>query len=331
MTPGDFPSVRPLRENEEATNLDTASVRDASITGMQWIDAHQHTHTLSWNDQHKLGLGGCRAAVSIAYNPHWTPYRPVRSEDVRYQWDLAVKWTRYLDAKHPFDTYVAIGIHTNARVADVEDLYGVMPDYCQHEKVLAIGETGIEPVQYDSRWPIVEQEPVVREQMRIAESQQLPFILHTPTVKTGEAAGAKGWGGLGLSEPDPSIEYSRAKIEATSIAVDLKEEAGLSDRRLIIDHADPTIIEFVMDSTDCYLGFSVKSPLKGVTSADIADAINTYGPDRIIVNSDVIGYLDCDFFCIPRTIHDLHTMGISKDDIRTVFLENPAQILGLPM
>lgn len=332
MVSRDFPSVRPLSSIADTIDAsDSDRGRDPSVTSLPWIDPHQHTQTISWNDQNKLALSGCHAVVMIAYNPHWGPYRPVTPEDVRFHWDMAVKWADFLDANHLFRTYLAVGIHTNAEVQDADQLCDVLPAYCRQDQVVAIGETGVEPVQYGSRWPIDEQKPVIRRQMAIAEEANLPVVLHTPTTKTGAAAGDKGWGGLDLSRPDPSIDYDRAKFECVQIDVELKDEAGLADRRLVIDHASPSITEFVMEHTDCYLGFSVSSPLKGVTTDDIAETIRDYGPDRIVVNSDMMGYRRCDFFCLPRTIQDLHKAGIGKEDLRTIFYDNPAEIFGLPV
>lgn len=332
MAETESPWVRPLHTTDREVTDETSDAgdeRQPAVTSIPWIDAHQHTQTLSWNDQNDMALGGCQAVVMIAYNPHWTPYRPVLPEDVRFQWDLAVKWVDYLEANHLFDTRVAVGIHTNAKVERVNELYEVLDEYCRLDEVVAIGETGIEPVQYDSRWPITDQKPVLRRQMEIAQREGLPVILHTPTTKTGVAAGDKGWGGLQLSEPDPSIEYADAKFEATSIDIEVKDEAGLDDERLLIDHGDPSIVELVMETTDCYLGFSVSSPLKGVTTDDIAAAIEMYGPDRIVVDSDMMGYRHCDMFCMPRTMQELHKAGIDADALRTVFYENPADLLGM--
>lgn len=325
-----YPTARPIGIESDRLGEREARECNPRATAVPWIDAHQHTQTLSWNDQHKFSLSGCQAAVMIAANYHWSPYRPVKPEDVRFLWDLAIKWTDYLDANHLFETHVAVAVHTIARVTDAEDLVERMRNYCDLEKVVAIGETGIEPVQYASRWPIEEQRPVVRAQMRVADDAGLPVILHTPTKKsTDDASSERGWGGLGLSEPDPAIDYSRPKLEAVEIDVELMDEAGINDERVLVDHADPSIVEFVMESTDCYLGFSVSSPLKGVTPEDVADAIHTYGPDRIILDSDMMGYRDCDFYCIPRTLGELHRLGVPVADLRTIAYENPKEILGL--
>jgi hypothetical protein len=324
-----YPSPRPLGISSDSLGDGTGS-KSPEVTRVPWIDAHQHTQTLSWNDQEKFALGGAQAVVMIAANYHWSPYRPVEPADVRFLWDLAIKWTDYLNVKHLFETHVAIGVHTVARVSDPESLLAVLPSYCELDEVVAIGETGIEPVQYASRWPVEEQKPVVREQMNVASEAGVPLILHTPTKKsTAGASSERGWGGLGLSEPDPAFDYESPKLEATEMDVELLDESDLSDERLIVDHGDPSIVEFVMESTDCYLGFSVSSSLKGVTVEDIAETIDTYGSDRVIIDSDMMGYRECDLFCIPRAIQELHRLGIDTEDISNAVYHNPREVLSL--
>lgn len=326
-----YPSLRPLGISSDSLGDKTAS-QSPEITRIPWIDSHQHTQTLSWNDQEKFALGGAQAVVMIAANYHWSPYRPVEPQDVRFLWDLAIKWTDYLNVKHLFETYVAVGIHTVARVSDCESLLEVLPSYCELDEVVAIGETGIEPVQYASRWPVKEQRPIVRKQMNIANETGVPMILHTPTKKsTAGASSERGWGGLGLSEPDPAFDYESPKLEATEMNIELLDESSLSDERLIVDHADPSIVEYVMENTDCYLGFSISSPLKGVTVEDIATAIQTYGSDRIIIDSDMMGYRECDLFCIPRAIQELYRLGITEDAIIDVVYRNPNEVLSLDL
>ena len=321
----DDPTRRPLGIELD----DRDHERSAGVTSVPWIDIHQHTQTLSWNEQHKYDLTGCEAVVMIAHNPHWSPYRPVSADDVRFLWDLAVKWADYLNQKHVFDTYVAIGIHTLARVEGWEELVDVLPEYLALDDVVAVGETGIEPVQYTSRWPIEEQKAVVGAQMEVAAEAGLPVVAHTPSRKAGAGAETEGWGGLDLTEPDPSVDYSEPKPECAELDVQLADEAGLPHEQLVIDHATSTVVELVMESTDAYLGFSVSSPLKGVTSEDIADVVREYGPERVIVDSDMMGYRYSDVFCIPETVIDLYNIGLSEEAIRTIVYENPREVLGL--
>lgn len=330
MSEHDYPSQRSMGISPDRLRDDGDVELSASVTSVPWIDPHQHTQTISWDDQHEFDRCGCQAVVMIAMNPHWSPYRPVSPDDVRFLWDLAVKWADSLGKKHLFDVYVAVGIHTLAPVENWEELLDVLPEYAAIDEVVAIGETGIDPVQYASRWPVDDQKDAVRAQMEIAADADVPVIVHTPTKKsTAGGSSAAGWGGVGLSDPDPAVDYSNPKIECAEIDVTLKDEAGLPDDRVVIDHGDPSIVEFVMESTDCYLGFSVSSPLKGVTSEDIADVIHEYGPDRVVIDSDAIGYRHSDMFCIPDTIIDLHQFGVTEEEIRTVVYENPKRILGL--
>ncbi|WP_435176524.1 TatD family hydrolase [Halorussus sp. AFM4] len=303
--------------------------QSTGVTSTPWVDIHQHTQTLSWNEQHKYDLTGCEAVVMIAHNPHWSPYRPVSADDVRFLWDSALKWADYLDRKHVFDTYVAIGIHTLARVDGWDELIDVLPAYLELDKVVAVGETGIEPVQYTSRWPIEDQKTVVGAQMELAAETGLPVVTHTPSKKAGAETGTEGWSGLDLTEPDTSVDYSEPKPECVEIDIQLADRAGLPHEQLVIDHATSDIVELVMESTDAYLGFSVSSPLKGVTAEDIADVVQEYGPERVIVDSDMMGYRYSDVFCIPETVIDLHNLGLSEETIRTIVYDNPREVLGL--
>lgn len=327
------PTARPMDPDPEAeAGKSTNRSISKEISSIPWVDPHQHTQTLSWNDQQKFALSGCQAAVTIAYNPFWTPYRPVEASDVRFLWDLAIKWAPFLDSNHSFTTSVALGIHTLSKVKDCEKLTETLREYSDLDKVVAIGETGIEPVQYGSRWPVEQQKDIVREQMRIANQVDLPIILHTPSKKSTDkssSVSAKGWGGVNITKPDPSFDYDDPKIEATKIDVELLDETNLSEEQVVFDHGSPSNIEYVMENTDCYLAFSVSTPLKGVTTEDIAETIQKYGPDRIMINSDMIGYRECDLFCVPRTIQSLHRMGVELEDLKTVVYDNPMDVFDL--
>lgn len=329
MSPETYPSQRPMEIIEDALGEASDGDRSPHVTSIPWIDPHQHTQTVSWDDLHNFDLTGCQAVVMIAQNPQWSPYRPVEPSDVRFLWDLAIKWIDLLDAKHHFDSYTAIGIHTLARVDDWEELLQILPEYLSLAEVVAVGETGIDPVQYGTHWPVADQRDLVRQQMSIAGKAGLPIIIHTPSKKSGAGAESEGWGGVGLTAPDPEIDYSQPKLECTEIDIELMDQAGIDDDQVVIDHGAPSIIDLVMEQTNCYLSFSVSNPRKGVTSSDIAEAIHTYGPDRFLIDSDVIGYRHSDMFCVPETILDLHEHGVSIEDIRTVVYDNPRDVLGI--
>jgi predicted metal-dependent TIM-barrel fold hydrolase len=330
------PTKRPLglwSDDVDDRGRDQIRELPPELTNLPWIDPHQHVQTLSYEDRERLDWSGCNAVIMIATNYHWSPYRPVDPDDVRFLWDLALRWTDHINNGHFFDTYTAIGIHTLARVDDYDDVLDVLPDYCDHESVVAIGESGIEPVQYSTAWELDDQRRVVRRQMEVAEDQSLPFILHTPAQKTTSRDVPKlGWREYTGVFTEPRFEHGEeTKLKATEMDVELKDEAGLADERLVVDHADSSIVPYVMENTDCYLGFTVGYPerLRKTNSEDIAGAIETYGPDRILIDSDLAGSVPTDPFSVKRTILELYNLGIDEEDIRTVVYDNPKRVFGL--
>ncbi|MFQ5328883.1 MAG: TatD family hydrolase [Thermodesulfobacteriota bacterium] len=73
--------------------------------------------------------------------------------------------------------YVAIGVHPHdARLAG-DETFGQMESLARREKVVAIGETGLD-YHYDNSPREIQQE-VFRRQLRLAASLNLPVIIHT--------------------------------------------------------------------------------------------------------------------------------------------------------
>jgi hypothetical protein len=59
-------------------------------------------------------------------------------------------------------------------------------------------------------------------------------------------------------------------------------DADLAEERLVASHADGTNTPWLMAETDCYLSYTIgHSWLVGVDVADVADAIDEYGPQRL--------------------------------------------------
>ncbi|MEM4780151.1 MAG: TatD family hydrolase [Halalkalicoccus sp.] len=297
-----------------------------------WIDVHQHTQSLTWNDREAFDLSGARAAVMIAAGYYWAPYRPVSADDVRFLWDDALRRAACFDHRHFYDQYVAVGVHTWAGVEGAEELLAALPEYCADERVLAIGETGIESTHHTTGWGLDEQRDVVREQLHIARETGLPILIHTPGSSKGglPARYSHSYEEANGSFTDPLLDPENAKREAVEIDLELVDEVGLADERVVIDHASSEIVPLVLERTDCYLAFSVSAPwLRGFDPADVASAIEEYGADRIVLDTDLIGAMEHDAFAMKRTIMDLARLGVGREEIRAVVYENPARILGI--
>ncbi|KYH26880.1 TatD related DNase [Halalkalicoccus paucihalophilus] len=311
---------------------DTPDGKTPDPIEIPWIDIHQHTQSLTWNDREKFDLSGARAAVMIAAGYYWAPYRPVSADDVRFLWDDALRRAACFDHRHFYDQYVAVGVHTWAGVEGAEDLLAALPEYCADERVVAIGETGIESTHHTVGWGLDEQRDVVREQMHVAYETGLPILIHTPGSSKGglSARYSHSYEEANESFTDPLLDPETAKRDAVEIDLELVDEAGLPDEQVVIDHASPQIVPLVLETTDCYLSFSVSAPwLRGFDPADVASAIEEYGSDRIVLDTDLIGAMEHDAFAMKRTIMDLCRLGVDREDIRTVVYENPSKLLDI--
>ena len=314
---------------------------DAAAREIPWIDPHQHTQTLTWQQQENVDIAGARAVVMIAASYFQAPYCPIPSDNWRLLWDEAIRMSNIVSRNQFYDVHLAVGLHMGTKIENSDELLDVLPAYCDLEETVAVGETGIDPVQRGgeaARWSLPEQRDVVRRQMEIANEYDLPVIIHTPANASGGEGGSVSSQmdaamqykfGRGIPYSEPLFDTSEAKRRAVEIDIELAHEAGLPEERVVLDHADESIVEYVMRNTDCYLSFSLSHGVVGPT--DIAAAIDEYGAERLLVDSDLASsiYTDGDAFLIRRLILDLLRLGISPNDVRQVVYENPASVFDL--
>lgn len=325
-----YPTNRPI----DAEQLDNISSFPSELTNIPWIDIHNHAHTLSWNDREKFALSGCESMVMMAAAYYWTPYKPVEPQDVQYLWDDALNRLDQIRKAHIFDAKLGVGIHTGARVDDYEALLEQMPAYCALDEVAAVGEIGITPTQHVARWELDDQKEVTRRQMEIAADNGIPAVAHTPPdlsdvdIPFRERGMIPGYElDMGMQQ-EPVIDAENERRAAIELDIECKDEAGLPDDQLVLSHANQEAASYVMETTDCYLSYTVSYPwLLGVTPRDIAAVIEEYGPDRVLVETDSAGILRSDVFAFKRTIFELYRLGLDLDTIRQVVYENPREVL----
>ncbi|SDN23880.1 hypothetical protein SAMN04487949_3731 [Halogranum gelatinilyticum] len=330
-------SEYPTRRPTDEAYLDAESFDPpTSLLNLPWIDPHNHAHTLSFEDRERYALSGCREMVMVASGYHWTPYKPVEADDVRYLWDDVLNRKRAIERNHFFRTNLALGIHTGVRITDPDELLDAMDEYCRLDDVVAIGETGVTPAQHAEAWDLDEQRAVVQAQMELADTHGLPVILHTPNVGVDDAPDYRPEFGLPGFESnvslgqEPVLTGKNPALDAVKIDIEAAADAGLPEDRIVASHADPNNIDYLLGETDCYASFTVSYPwLNGVDAADVAKAIQEYGPDRVMMDTDCANILRTDVFSVKRAIFDLYRLGIDEDDIRQVVFENPKRVLGL--
>lgn len=322
------------RPTDEAYLDDDPFDPPSSLLTLPWADCHNHAHTLSWEDRERYALSGCRAMVMVASGYHWTPYKPVDAADVQFLWDDVINRRRAIERNHFFETGLALGIHTGVRITNPDDLLALMAEYCELDEVVALGETGITPGQHAESWGLDEQRAVVQSQMELANTYDLPVLLHTPNqIEDGPdyrpGVGLPGFESNTSLGQDPVLTGDNPELEAVKMDVEAAADAGLAEDRIVASHADSNNVDYLLGDTDCYASFTVGYPwLTGVTAVDVADAIREYGPDRVLMDTDCANILRTDVFSVKKAIFELYRLGIDVDDIRQVVWENPKQVFG---
>ncbi|MEF8853146.1 MAG: TatD family hydrolase [Haloarculaceae archaeon] len=328
-------SSPPTRRPTDAAYLDADADVDLprELLNLPWVDAHNHAHTLSWADRERYALSGCRAMVMVASGYHWTPYKPVQSDDIRFLWDDAVNRRAAIERNHLFEAKLGLGVHTGVRIENPEDLVDAMADYCELDEVVAVGETGVTPDQHVAAWDLDGQRAVVGAQMELADAHDLPVILHTPNqASASERPYRPGLGTPGYEKSpglgaEPVLDVENPALEAVKIDVEVAREAGLAEERVVASHADLNNLAYLMEETDCYVSFTLGQPwFSGITAETVANAIDEYGPERIMMDTDAANVIRSEVFALKRAVIELYQFGIGVDSIRQVVLENPREV-----
>ena len=297
----------------------------ASSAVIPYIDSHCHTHGFPYDAWETIGSTGVAAVVISAGNPH--VHREIHDEvpdfnDVRRYWEEPIRFSKSAENMHFFKVFVGVGISFMTRVDQWEQALDLIPELLKKSNVVAIGETGIDPVQYfGMRWPIEEQKIVFEEQVRLAKKLDVPFILHTPTPKKSRDFLHE----LAVSEI-PNEEYKRYFLD---FDMEIINKVGLDHKRLVIDHVDETILEYVLEETDAYIGIGVGQTMRHTNPQYFADVVERHGPDRLMVNSDHVAYVGNDLLAIPKTIRELRRRGVKDLNIRKAVFSNANQFYGL--
>lgn len=292
-----------------------------------YVDSHTHIHGFPYDAWETIGSTGAAAVVISAGNPH--VYREIHDEvpdlaDIRRYWEGPIRFSEGAEKMHFFSVFVGIGISFMTRVDQWEQAIGLIPDLLKNPNVVAIGETGIDPVQYfGMRWPIEEQKVAFEAQVRLAKELDVPFILHTPTPKKSrdflhELAGSEL----------PTEDYKRFFLD---MDMEIINRVGLSHSRLVIDHVDETILEYALKETNAYLGIGVGNTVRKTDPQFFADVVERYGPERLMINSDHVAYLSHDLLAIPKAIRELRRRGVDYANIRKAVFDNANEFYGLKL
>lgn len=125
------------------------------------IDSHAHVHDKKFADDRAAVVERARAAGV--------------GEMITVGCDLA-DTARALDAAREFGLYASVGVHPHEAEDAPDDLDAAFAPYLSDERVVAVGETGLD--YYYDHSPRDVQRDVLRKQLRIARAHDKPVIFH---------------------------------------------------------------------------------------------------------------------------------------------------------
>ncbi len=253
---------------------------------MRIFDAHIHADVRSFEDFQKMSLMGVRAVLVCAHNS--VNFTSLSSLTDHFDSLLDRQCKRM--AANRIIPLVALGIHPRGIPgADWEEAVKLLPEYLTREKVVAVGEIGL-----DLGGSL--EEKVLYQQLLIAKELNKPCLIHTP----------------GPGKKD--------KIE---IILRLVERARIDKSLVLIDHLRRDVLAKVKEE-GFYLGLSAH-PSK-LDPVEIAGLIKDFGAEKIIVSSD-IGNSLADIGALPKVIAELKLRQISPNDIEKVVFHNARKFL----
>jgi predicted metal-dependent TIM-barrel fold hydrolase len=263
---------------------------------MRFIDAHLHTDMIEDVQLQKLVMMGMEACVIPS------PHMFLGSHDADA---VLLLWERFLTLEVNtaktlgFEAFVSLSVpFFGVTQKDVEKCLARLPEVLEHERVVAMGEIGMDcGTDFEA--------DLFREHLRIAKAHDLPVILHTP---------------IRLAPQGPVI---------TPKVFEIIKEEGFRIERCVFDHAGEETMDFRM-STGAMVGLSIcwdKMPPE-VAARYVID--HPEQRRKIIINSE-LGGMGNDYFMVPRVMLAMRLMGLDKATIDEVCWRTPKEFFKLPV
>ncbi len=243
------------------------------------IDTHIHADTRSSEDFENMFISGIDTAITCAYYPYKIPDENILLNHMERILHFEPKRAK----EYGLNIKVALGIHPSNVVIPNEKIFKTLYELIKKEKIIAIGEIGLEDLSDDEI-------SIFKKQLAIAEETKTKVIIHTPRKNK-----------LVVLEKIKSI---------------LSEH--INSNLVVIDHINPMVIDYVIDE-DFTLGLTVQPEKMDVE--DAIAIFDEFGFDNFLLNSD-ISNKPSDPLSVPKTIRSMERLGFKKKNIDKVAFKN---------
>lgn len=254
------------------------------------IDPHMHMVSRSVNDYERARLAGIECCIEPAF---WSGTDKQYAESFFDYFEQIIDFeTDRAERAAGIDHYVTIGLEPKeANYPEMaETVMDNLPEYLDRENVVGLGEIGFDQGTDDEEYAF-------RRQLQMAEERELPVIIHTPHTD---------------------------KPEGTERIVDIIQDEGVTQERIIIDHNTENTVDISLQ-TDCWIGFTL---YPGKVAPETAiDLLEEYGTEKMLLNS-AADWDPSDPLAVPKARDAMLDRGWSRKAVRQVILKNPAEFFG---
>jgi len=258
---------------------------------MKYIEPHAHMVSRTTDDYAAMAVAGCEAVCEPAF---WAGFDRSAVEGFRDYFSQLTEHEPERAAKFGIKHFCWLCINSKEAedVKLAEEVIALIPKFLNRPNVLGIGEIGLNK---NSRNEL----RVLEMQVELAAKFNQLILVHTPHLED--------------------------KLKGTRLILDvLKSDKRIQPERVIIDHVEEHTVEMVLDA-GMWAGMTLYPETK-CTSARAVDILETYGSERIWMNS-ACDWGVSDPLAVPKTALEMKKRGHLEAAIEKVIFLNPKNFL----
>lgn len=259
---------------------------------MRYIDPHVHMVSRTTDDYQRMAQCGC---VAITEPSFWAGFDRSTAQGFhdyfRHLTEFEPRRAAQYGIRH--HCWICINPKESEDVGLAREVLGLIPAFLECDNVLGIGEIGLNK---NSRNEI----RVLEEHIALAAAHGQLVLVHTPHLED--------------------------KRKGTRLIMDaLRRNGDIDPSRVLIDHVEEHTIGEVLDR-GFWAGMTLY-PNSKCTPQRAADMVETYGPERLCLNS-AGDWGESDPLAVPKARMELTRRGHGAELVSRVTFDNPRAFLG---
>lgn len=258
---------------------------------MRYIDPHIHMVSRTTDDYQRMAQAGCVAVTEPAF---WAGFDRSSPHGFFDYFRQLTQHEPQRAAAYGIDHYCWICMNPKEAqdLALAREVVALIPQFLDQPNVLGVGEIGLNK---NTRNELT----ILEEQIALADQHDQLVLVHTPHLED--------------------------KLKGTRLTLDaLKRNGRLDPKRVLIDHVEEHTVKMVLDAG--YWAGMTLYPDSKCTPQRAADIIETYGHERLMVNS-AGDWGPSDPLKVPAACMELTRRGHPAKTIQQIVLHNPILFL----